>query len=61
MMSAYAALGSSPNIQYIDMPEQIRGSYQYFTESDGSFEDPIGFNEEFESNVKTEEYETKIA
>jgi len=33
----------------------------YFTESDGSFEDPIGFNEEFESNVKTEEYETKIA
>jgi ADP-L-glycero-D-manno-heptose 6-epimerase len=34
MVSAYAALGSSPNIQYIDMPEQIRGSYQYFTQSE---------------------------
>lgn len=34
MLSAYAALGSSPNIQYIDMPEQIRGSYQYFTQSE---------------------------
>src|SRR5260370_238675 len=34
MVSAYAALGTVPNIQYIDMPEQIRGSYQYFTQSD---------------------------
>jgi ADP-L-glycero-D-manno-heptose 6-epimerase len=34
MLSAYAALGTAPNIQYIDMPEQIRGSYQYFTQSD---------------------------
>jgi len=33
MLSAYAALGAAPNIQYIDMPEGIRGSYQYFTES----------------------------
>jgi len=33
MLSAYAALGTVPNIQYIDMPEQIRGSYQYFTQS----------------------------
>jgi len=33
MLAAYAALGASPNIQYIDMPAQIRGSYQYFTES----------------------------
>jgi len=33
MLSAYAALGAAPNIQYIDMPEAIRGSYQYFTES----------------------------
>ena len=29
-----ASLGATPNIQYIDMPEQIRGSYQYFTQSD---------------------------
>jgi ADP-L-glycero-D-manno-heptose 6-epimerase len=34
MVAAYAALGASPNIQYIDMPEQIRGSYQYFTQSE---------------------------
>jgi ADP-L-glycero-D-manno-heptose 6-epimerase len=34
MLSAYAALGATPNIQYVDMPEQIRGSYQYFTQSE---------------------------
>ena len=33
MLATYAALGTPPNIDYIDMPEQIRGSYQYFTES----------------------------
>jgi len=33
MQAAYAALGAAPNIQYIEMPETIRGSYQYFTES----------------------------
>jgi ADP-L-glycero-D-manno-heptose 6-epimerase len=33
MLAAYAALGTAPNIEYIDMPEQIRGSYQYFTQS----------------------------
>ena len=34
ILSAYAALGIKPNIEYIDMPEAIRGSYQYFTESE---------------------------
>jgi ADP-L-glycero-D-manno-heptose 6-epimerase len=34
MLAAYAALGVGPNIHYIDMPEQIRGSYQYFTQSE---------------------------
>ncbi|MCK1716099.1 MULTISPECIES: ADP-glyceromanno-heptose 6-epimerase [unclassified Bradyrhizobium] len=33
ILAAYAALGSEPNIEYIDMPEAIRGSYQYFTQS----------------------------
>ncbi len=33
MMAAYAALGATPNIEYIDMPDAIRGSYQYFTQS----------------------------
>jgi ADP-L-glycero-D-manno-heptose 6-epimerase len=34
MLSAYTALGARPNIQYIDMPEPIRGSYQYFTQGE---------------------------
>jgi ADP-L-glycero-D-manno-heptose 6-epimerase len=34
MLSTYAALGAAANIQYIDMPESIRSSYQYFTQSD---------------------------
>src|SRR6516162_8184058 len=34
MHSAYGALGLKPNIQYIDMPESIRGSYQYFTQAE---------------------------
>lgn len=34
MLATYAALGVKPRIEYVDMPEQIRGSYQYFTESD---------------------------
>ncbi len=34
MLAAYAALGARPNIEYVDMPEQIRDSYQYFTQSE---------------------------
>jgi len=33
ILSAYAALGLQPNIEYVEMPEAIRGSYQYFTEA----------------------------
>jgi ADP-L-glycero-D-manno-heptose 6-epimerase len=33
MLAAYAALGAPPAIEYVDMPEAIRNSYQYFTES----------------------------
>src|SRR5258708_27403925 len=33
MLAAYAALQATPNIEYIDMPASIRGSYQYFTEA----------------------------
>ena len=31
--SKLKALGREPNIQYVDMPAEIRGAYQYFTES----------------------------
>jgi ADP-L-glycero-D-manno-heptose 6-epimerase len=34
MLAAYAALGTRPNIEYVDMPEAIRGAYQYFTQSE---------------------------
>jgi ADP-L-glycero-D-manno-heptose 6-epimerase len=33
MLAAYTALGTRPNITYVDMPEAIRDSYQYFTQS----------------------------
>jgi ADP-L-glycero-D-manno-heptose 6-epimerase len=32
MLAAYAALGTAPHIAYIEMPAEIRDSYQYFTE-----------------------------
>jgi ADP-L-glycero-D-manno-heptose 6-epimerase len=44
MLSAYAALEAAPNIQYVDMPEQIRGSYQYFTQSDVDRLQRAGYN-----------------
>ncbi|MGB6082104.1 MAG: ADP-glyceromanno-heptose 6-epimerase [Xanthobacteraceae bacterium] len=44
MLSAYAALGAKPNIDYVDMPESIRGSYQYFTEGDVTRLCQAGYN-----------------
>jgi ADP-L-glycero-D-manno-heptose 6-epimerase len=44
MLAAYAALGAAPNIRYIDMPEAIRGSYQYFTEGDVARLRHAGYN-----------------
>lgn len=32
--AVFAAMGKSPNIEYIDMPDSIRNQYQYFTEAD---------------------------
>jgi ADP-L-glycero-D-manno-heptose 6-epimerase len=33
-MAAFTAMGLAPKIHYIDMPEQLKGKYQYFTEAD---------------------------
>jgi ADP-L-glycero-D-manno-heptose 6-epimerase len=33
MLAAFAALGAAPRIEYVDMPEAIKNSYQYFTQS----------------------------
>ncbi|MFM9904659.1 MAG: ADP-glyceromanno-heptose 6-epimerase [Pyrinomonadaceae bacterium] len=32
--ATFAAMGRTPNIQYIDMPEQLRDRYQYYTQAD---------------------------
>src|SRR3954469_5985920 len=44
ILAAYAALGSSPNIDYIEMPEAIRGSYQYFTQAEVDRLQRAGYN-----------------
>jgi ADP-L-glycero-D-manno-heptose 6-epimerase len=44
ILAAYSALGTPPQIEYIDMPEQIRDSYQYFTESEGDRLRAAGYN-----------------
>lgn len=44
IVSAYAALGTAPNIAYVDMPESIRGAYQYFTESSVERLQAAGYN-----------------
>jgi ADP-L-glycero-D-manno-heptose 6-epimerase len=44
MLSAYAALGAAANIQYVDMPEAIRGSYQYFTQGEIGRLQRAGYN-----------------
>jgi ADP-L-glycero-D-manno-heptose 6-epimerase len=44
MHAAYAALGKPANIEYIEMPESIRGSYQYFTQADVARLRAAGYN-----------------
>jgi ADP-L-glycero-D-manno-heptose 6-epimerase len=44
MLAAYAALGNVPNIRYVDMPEAIRDSYQYFTQSEVDRLQRAGYN-----------------
>lgn len=49
IVAVYAALGAREKIAYIDMPEEIRGSYQYFTEADGEHLRRAGYNGGFTS------------
>ena len=44
ILAAYAALKASPNIRYTDMPEAIRNSYQYFTQSEVDRLQRAGYN-----------------
>jgi len=49
MLAAYTALGAKPNIEYIEMPESIRGSYQYFTQASVDRLRGAGYNGGFTS------------
>ena len=50
--ATFTALDLKPNIEYIDMPEDIRERYQYFTEADMNKLKTAGYKEEFNSLEK---------
>ena len=43
----FSALKRPPNIEYVDMPEQIRGQYQYFTQASTENLRRAGFDRQF--------------
>jgi len=43
----YSALGTEPNIEYVDMPASIRDSYQYFTQAEVANLQRAGYNAGF--------------
>jgi ADP-L-glycero-D-manno-heptose 6-epimerase len=43
----FKAMGREPNIEYVDMPPEIRGAYQYFTESRVENLRQAGYNASF--------------
>jgi len=45
--AVFTALGREPKIEYVDMPERIRNSYQYFTEADLGKLRRAGYNADF--------------
>ncbi len=47
--STFKAAGKEPKINYIDMPEQLREKYQYFTEANISNLRQAGYDKEFTS------------
>ncbi len=47
--ATFAGLGLQPNIEYNDMPEDIRDKYQYFTEAKMSKLQNAGYNKPFSS------------
>lgn len=55
VMAVFAAMDRPAAIDYIDMPEEIRGQYQYFTEADMTKLRDTGYDE------PTTELETAVA
>lgn len=45
--ATFKSMGLEPHIEFIDTPEDIRDTYQYFTEADLSKLREAGYNEEF--------------
>jgi ADP-L-glycero-D-manno-heptose 6-epimerase len=43
----YAAMGAKPNIEYVDMPDEIRSQYQYFTQAEVANLQRAGYNAGF--------------
>jgi ADP-L-glycero-D-manno-heptose 6-epimerase len=55
----FRAMGRTPNIEYVDMPEHIRGQYQYFTQSSVENLRRAGYNSGFTSlDVAVRKYVT---
>jgi ADP-L-glycero-D-manno-heptose 6-epimerase len=50
--STYAGLDKKPDIRFIDMPEDIRDKYQYFTEANMQKLISAGYEEGFTSLEK---------
>ena len=51
--AVFAAMGKTPNIEYIDMPDSVRNQYQYFTEADISKLRDIGYDKQITSLEKS--------
>lgn len=47
--ATFKAAGKEPKINYIDMPEQLREKYQYFTQADMNKLRQAGYNNDFTS------------
>lgn len=42
-LNLFNAMGVTPNIEYVDMPESIRGKYQYYTQANISSLQSVGY------------------
>ena len=47
--AAFAAMGKEPNIEYIDMPDHLKGKYQYYTQADMTKLRAAGYAEDMTS------------
>ena len=47
--SVYAAIGEEPELDFMDLPESLKGRYQYFTQADISKLRAAGYDREFTS------------